>query len=371
MTRRVRLLTVNSTLHMGGAERVAAALAQYVDRAQFESLACYLKQPGLIAEQMLRDGVDLVPVPGLTIGTDYLSFRRLRRLIVARGIDVIHTHDTHGLIDGALCRLTLPRLRHVHTFHFGNYPHRGRLDRIVERLLWRVPDALVSVGHAQAATLRDMYGIPAKRLRVLWNGVGDPGDLVPVTTPPATPTIVSVSTLTAQKGLEHLLDAAKLLRDGGENFRLEILGGGPLRDSLLARTRAHGLEDHVSFRGWVPQASTHALPTADIFVQSSLWEAMSVVVLEAMAAGKAMVVTRVGENPHVVNEDNGLLVPPGDAPALASALRRLLRDATLRARLGAAARAHYLRNFTTRHMTAGYEALYLGLAQRTGATVLP
>jgi glycosyltransferase involved in cell wall biosynthesis len=375
MTRRVRLLTVNSTLHIGGAEQVAAALAQHVDRAHFESLACYLKQPGLIGEQMLRGGVELVPVPGLTKGTDYLSFRRLRRLIVARGIDVIHTHDAHGLVDGSLCRLTLPRLRHVHTFHFGNYPHRGRRDRTIERLLWRVPDVLVAVGHAQAASLQAMYGIPADRLRVVWNGVADPTQGVATRArdearDASPPVISSVSVLSAQKGLEHLVDAAKLLRDGGDNFRLEIVGDGPLREALEARARGLGLAGTVLFRGWVPQASAQVLPAADIFVQSSRWEAMSVVVLEAMAAGAPVVVTRVGENPHVVDgENNGLLVPPGDADALAGALRRLLRDPGLRTRLGAAARAHYLANFTTRHMIAGYEALYRGHAQPATAPV--
>jgi glycosyltransferase involved in cell wall biosynthesis len=227
------------------------------------------------------------------------------------------------------------------------------------------------VGHAQAAALRAMYGIPAARLRVLWNGVDDALRAAPAS--PAggasPPVILSVSTVTAQKGLEHLIDAARMLRDGGDNFRLEIVGDGPLRASLEARSHAHALEGNVLFRGWVPQASAHALPTADIFVQSSLWEAMSVVVLEAMAAGKPMVVTRVGENPHVLDgENNGLLVPPGDPGALAEALRRLLRDAQLRARLGAAARAHYLANFTTRHMIAAYQSLYRELAQPAAAT---
>ena len=373
MPRRVRLLTVNSTLHIGGAEQVAAALAEHVDRARFESTACYLKQPGLIGEQMLRAGVDLVPVPGITGRTDYLSFRKLRRLIASRGIDVIHTHDPHGLIDGALCRLTLPRLRHVHTFHFGNYPQRGRRDAFIERALWRVPDALVAVGQHQAASLRAMYGIPAGRLRVLWNGVEDPTHGAAVRAPAGVtsaapagttpPVIASVSTLTAQKGLEHLVDAAGLLRDSGESFRLEIAGNGPLRESLEARARAQGLGDTVRFLGWVPQASAQLLPAVDIFVQSSLWEAMSVVVLEAMAAGKPLVVTEVGENPHVVrNGYSGLIVPPGNPRALADALRQLLRDAGMRARLGATARASYQQSFTSRHMITGYETLYARLA---------
>jgi glycosyltransferase involved in cell wall biosynthesis len=370
-TERPRILIVASTLHIGGAEQVAACLASGLDRTRFDVTACYLKAPGTIAEQMLRANVDLVPIPGLIAGKrDYLTFRKLRRLIKARRIQVIHTHDIHGLIDGALCRLTTPGLKHVHTWHFGNYPHRSRRHKMIEGTLWRVPDALIAVGHHQASTIRDLYRIPESRMRVVWNGVEDPllsqraaqplegirdaGDDVPV--------IASISTLIRQKGLEHLLDAAALLRNSGERFRLLIAGHGVLREPLEARARELDLGESVRFLGWVAQAADRILPRCDIFVQSSLWEAMSVVVLEAMAAGKPMVVTRVGENPHVVvDEGTGLTVPAGDAAALAAQLRRLLREPALRARLGAAARRRYHDAFTLRHMIDAHEALYSGL----------
>ena len=113
-------------------------------------------------------------------------------------------------------------------------------------------------------------------------------------------------------------------------------------DVLQALVRDLGLAEHVRLLGWVPQASDCVLPSCDIFVQSSLWEAMSIVVLEAMAAGKAMVVTRVGENPSVVVEgETGITVPPADPEAMAIALRRLLKDQALRQRLGHAARERY------------------------------
>ena len=175
--------------------------------------------------------------------------------------------------------------------------------------------------------------------------------------------IGSISTLIPQKGLEFLLRAAALLRDSGERFVLLLAGGGVLQDSLRAQAQDLGLGEHVRFLGWVPQASDRVLPACDIFVQSSLWEAMSIVVLEAMAAGKPMVVTRVGENPHVVIDgETGLTVPPANPEAMASALRRLLRDKDLRQRLGHAARQRYEAMFTTQHMITAYEDLYRELA---------
>jgi glycosyltransferase involved in cell wall biosynthesis len=91
---------------------------------------------------------------------------------------------------------------------------------------------------------------------------------------------------------------------------------------------------------------------------------MSVVVLEAMAAAKPMVVTTVGENPHVVQpEQSGLTVPPGNPEALAQALRRLLRDPGFCDRLSRGARARYEESFTTQHMVRAHEALYRELVE--------
>jgi glycosyltransferase involved in cell wall biosynthesis len=365
---RTRVLMVNSTLHIGGAEQVAATLSALIDPRAFELNACYLKEPGLVAEQMLRAGVRVAPVPGLVAGRrDYFTSLKLRKLIKQQRAQVIHTHDIHGLIDGAICRLVTPGLRHVHTFHFGNYPHRKSQHKRIESSLWRVPDALIAVGHVQAESIRAFYGIPEKRLRILWNGVDDPfragapSEFANLKQP-GIPLIGSISTLIEQKGLEHLLEAAAILRNSGESFRLVIAGHGVLKESLHAKARTLGLDDHVKFLGWVSEASRKLIPVCDIFVQSSLWEAMSVVVLEAMAAGKPMTVTTVGENPHVVLDGKtGLTVPPADARALAESLRRLLRDSTLRETLGLAARRRYEEHFTTQHMVRAHEALYTEL----------
>ena len=377
MGHKIPLLIVNSTLHIGGAEQVAACLAGGLDRECFDIAACYLKEPGLVADQMVRGGIDLLQLPGFGPGRrDYLTSLKLRRLVQSRGVRLIHTHDIHGMIDGSICRLLSPSLRFVHTYHFGNYPHRWKRHKLIESALWRIPDAIVAVGHAQAASIRECYGIPEDRLRVIWNGVDDPtlrdqSERLSEIAPPDVPVIASVSTLIPQKGLEFLLRAAALLRGSGDRFMLLIAGDGGLRDDLHALAGQLGLNDCVRFLGWVPQASDRVLPACDIFVQSSRWEAMSVVVLEAMAAGKPMVVTQVGENPHVVVDgETGLTVPPGDPQALAIGLRTLLRDAGMRQRMGHAARRRYEARFTTRNMINTYESLYRELVGK-GASHRP
>ena len=363
---------VNSTLHIGGAEQVAACLVEHIDRSAFDVSACYLKEAGVVAEQMSRAGVLVEPIPGLKPGRrDYLTSLKLRKIVRHRQVEVIHTHDIHGLIDGAVCRLMARGLRHVHTFHYGNYPYRSPRLRFIEKALWRVPDVLVTVSHAQAEAICSLYRIPADRMRVIWNGVPDiaaarPGQTETLDIPLGVPVIASISTLIPQKGLEYLIDAAALLQQSGEKFLLLIVGGGPLYSSLMAQAARLQLREQIRFLNWVPQASSRILPLCDIFVQSSLWEAMSVVVLEAMAASKPMVVTSVGENPLVVVPgETGLVVPAGRPIALADGLRTLLRDAGLRERMGRAGRSRYQNLFTVQHMLSAYQDLYRELSMNS------
>jgi glycosyltransferase involved in cell wall biosynthesis len=115
----------------------------------------------------------------------------------------------------------------------------------------------------------------------------------------------------------------------------------------------------------VPSAAEVAVPTFDIFFQPSLWEAMSVAVLEAMAAGKPVVATRVGENPHIIDDGvDGMLANTGDIEGMAGALGRLIDSPDLRRRLGEAGAAKVARQFTVAHMSQGYEQMYLDVMGR-------
>jgi glycosyltransferase involved in cell wall biosynthesis len=289
-------------------------------------------------------------------------------------VQVVHTHDVHGLMDATICRRLMPSLRHVHTFHFGNYPARDKSSARSERVCWRSPDALVAVGQAQADAISALYGIPRERLRVIWNGVDDPVavvdcDLRARLNSGARPVILSVSTLIEQKGVGTLLEAAQILKSSGQDFRLVIAGHGHLRQTLEEQAAALGLSRQVEFLGWVPDASRRILSACDVFVQSSLWEAMSIVVLEAMAAARPMVVTRVGENAHaVIDGVSGLLVPPADPQALAAGLAKLISRPALAAAFGAAARDRYLKYFTVEPMVSAYERLYSELAEARSRT---
>lgn len=363
---RPKVLIVNSTLHIGGAEEVMATLCRHIDKQRFDVAVCYLKEQGMVGERIAAEGTEVVGIERSTrFKTDYFTALGLRRLLRSRGIRLVHTHDAHSLADTTLCRLSTPGIRSMHTFHYGHYPHRENPIRTMESLCWRFASRLVAVSSVQRDNIMRLYGIPERRIDVVWNGV----DRLPSSATPdfikryreqGRTVIGSINTLIPQKGMFDLLEvAARLKQQGRHGHVFLVAGDGHLRSPLEERRRALGLEDEVVFLGWVQGAAGVMMDHIDIFYQPSLWEAMSIVLLEAMAAGRAIVTTRVGETPLVVEpESSALLVDPGDIAAMADALGRLLESSDLRAALGNAAAARYVAHFTARSMAERYMALY-------------
>lgn len=362
------LMLVNGSLFGGGAEHVMATLARHLRGMGYRITIAVIHRGGEVKTELEHEGFEVLTE--LAAGT-YGTSTRLKALVDARSVDIVHSHDVRSLVDAGLCRLR-SRVAHVHTFHFGNYPHLPSKHLWLEGVFARVPDQLIAVGDVQRETIIKTLHLRGSRIHTVWNGVdrhtgGTPG----VSTTPAAddvPLVGSMSTLGPQKGVPTLLDAAALLRERGVAFRLLIVGEGDMRPQLEAQTARLGLQDCVTFAGWRPDAATALLPTFDIFVQSSYWEAMSVVILEAMAAGKPIVATTVGENPLVLADNRtALLVPPRDAEALATGLATAIRDAALRRRLGTAAQNEYVQTLTGSAMAKRYDAVYRStLARRVG-----
>lgn len=361
--RKINLLIASEGLGIGGAEVVIQRLAQTLDRRRFNITLCCLKVRGSIGEQLMREGLEVAVLCDPDAKrVNYFTFVRLLKLIRAKRIDVVHTHTTDALADAALCKLLVPRLKLIHTFHFGNYPHRRKRELWMERLFSRIATRLLAVGEVQRQQLKAVFRFRDRAVGRVWNGVTFSAPAGSADAPAqAKPEVLigTIATLTEQKGLFDFLAVARQLRDERSNVRFMIVGEGALRARLEARRHELGLDDTVSFSGWVQDAAKVALPTFDIFFQPSLWEAMSIALLEAMAAGRAIVTTRVGENPHVVEDGaDGLIVEPKDVDGMVTALRRLVDDAELRARLGTAAARKAKRQFTVEHMTRAYEEIY-------------
>jgi glycosyltransferase involved in cell wall biosynthesis len=373
---RPRILLLNSTLGIGGAENVTAALCRGIDREKFDVVVGHLKWRGAIGDELAEEGFKVVSLEADTRGKpDYLSALRLRHFLADEGVDLVHSNDLHAMIDAAICRMSLRNLRQVSTFHFGNYPHGSRRYHLAEKYLSRVPDRLVAVGQVQRQRLLDTYRFKEGRLGLVRNGVPDvcahaSDGLKSRIRADGKVVIGSVSTLIEQKGITYLLNVADRLKRQSHPFKLVIVGEGHLRPSLEAMAEALGLSADVEFYGWVDNAPQRVLPWIDVFVQTSLWEAMSMVVLEAMSCGLPIVATTVGENPYVIRDgENGFLASPKDVDRIAERLGQLIQSPQLRRQLGQQARSDWEKHYTAGRMCQEYEALYMEVLSEGRAPV--
>jgi glycosyltransferase involved in cell wall biosynthesis len=164
------------------------------------------------------------------------------------------------------------------------------------------------------------------------------------------------------KGVFELVAAVAALADAFPAIRLVIGGSGDLAH-VRRYAAALNIAERLETPGWLdPHQKARELARAQIFCLPSHAEGLPMAMLEAMAAGKAVVVTRVGAMPEAIEDRaNGMLVPPRDVPALAAALAALLSDDALRTRLGGQARATVVQRFSTEVALAKLAALYLDL----------
>jgi glycosyltransferase involved in cell wall biosynthesis len=284
-----------------------------------------------------------------------------------RRYDVIHVHWPMPL---ALLGWAAQRGRRaplVSTFYGAELRWvKGSLRALKWLVRWaaRRSDRVVAISTYTAAELREIADVPI--------------EVIPYTTslpepPPAPkavggpPTVLFVGRLVERKGVPYLIEAISLLRDA--SIRLVIVGDGPERPKLEAAARRLGIADRVEFRGKIPAAELQAAyARATAFVLPSVFDArgdtegLGVVALEAMNYGTPVVASRIGGIPDVVEDGvTGLLVPPGDAAALAAALRRLLDEPDLARKLGEAGRRRLREQFSWEAITARWEAVYRSL----------
>ncbi|MFN8558317.1 MAG: glycosyltransferase family 4 protein [Dehalococcoidia bacterium] len=301
---------------------------------------------------------------------------QLRRLLALarlyRGLrpDVVHLHTggaTGGLAVIAAARAVTSAVT-VITEHDVPATHPGLGQRLARFALDRCSHAVVAVSQRNAGLRRERLGAVGRRFASVLNGVPLPSTSVTeranhrrrtraaMDLDEQTPVIGSVVRLAEGKGLDDLLRAFALVRRE-HPCSLLLVGDGPLHDHLRALAKELNIEDAVRFAG--RQANPGAYMDAmDVFVLAVPAGSMSIALLEAMARGLPSVITFCGPEEAVIHEETGLGAPPNDPEALAPALRRLVTDSGLRARLGGAAADHVRRHFSVERVADDLLEIY-------------
>jgi glycosyltransferase involved in cell wall biosynthesis len=218
-------------------------------------------------------------------------------------------------------------------------------------------------------------GVPAEKIKTIANGIDvqafEHGQPLPALSVTGGKVVGTVARLDLQKGFEYLLRAVRELCNSFYGLKVVIVGEGPDRKAIEGMVQEYGLQSNVVLAG--QQSDMPGVYAAmDIFVLPSLNEGLPMTILEAMAASKPVVATRVGAIPKVINDgENGLLVDPRDTDGLRNAIASLLADPGKCRRMGEKAHEWVSRNYTSEAMALKYRQLYEGVLGRTELATVP
>ncbi len=361
-----RLLHVVDGLATGGLERFVCDLA-LSQHAAGQSVAVFsLNRTDGFRTELEAGGVEVIQGDKRG-GFDRALIRRLRAVVRARGIELVHTHNFVPNYYAALAMLGLSCAL-VNTCHnMGTRLAQRRLRWLFRLSLLRTA-RIATVGEAARTHLVGAGLLPAARTVALDNGIpvqrfarGEGAraaarELLGLALD--APVLGCVGRLVALKNHALLLGLLPQLRARFAGLQLVLIGDGPLRAELAQQVQTLGLGDCVHFAGDRSDVA-RLLCAFDVFVQPSRTEGLSIALLEASAAGCAIVASRVGGNPEIVAEgERGRLFESEDAAGLQAVLAELLADAGQRRRLGDAARAWAEREVGIERARERHAALY-------------
>ena len=304
-------------------------------------------------------GLERVAITRELSASDFNALRLVSRRIAAAAPDVVHGHGAKG---AALARLSwsAPNAIRVYTPHGGSLVYRpgtvaGGFYRALEWLLkWRTDLFLFESGYV-AGLFRDVIGRPPAMVRIVHNGVGA-AEFAPIAARADASDIVCLGELRPVKAFDVLIEARAMLNASGRRVSATIAGEGPLGDELKALAARAQVGDLVRFAGYRP--AREALAMGRMLVIPSRAESLPYAVLEAAAAGMPIVATRVGGIPEIFGAQEGHLVAPDNAGALAGAIAGAL-DAPAQSRDTADfIRARVRREFSLAAMVDGGLAAY-------------
>ncbi len=383
----LRVGQIIETLEMGGAENLVVRLANHLAVDGHDSNLIILSKPGPLSER-INPAVDVhyldfarasIRNPVAFAVSLRRGHKKLARVIGEKGIQVVQTHLPGANFLGLSLELSgvCPVLATIHNneeFRYGDTDLAllVRARKFAYSQLLKRGHGIIAVSDAvRTSFIRQLNCGPklADGISVVTNAVPLPEPLTQeekerlrhsLDVPPGVPFILAAGRLSEQKNFQDLISSADMVRQKGVNFHLIIGGEGELRFQLQQQIQDLGLTEQVKLPGMLGNLN-QVMQAADLFVMSSLWEGLPLVLLEAMAAGLPTVAFKIpGIDEVIENRVEGLKIPVGDVEKLAGGLVELATSENCRLRMGAAAAETIRRRFHFKTMIDQLVDLYSG-----------
>jgi len=313
---------------MHGVKRLFAWMIPRFDHSRYNVSLISLRKKDLSADTLEEFGIDVTYLARHKF--DPATFPALLKVLREKQADIVHLHGYGATTFGRMCawRMRIPAILHEHANH-GDTPW---FQKIADRLLAPHTDIAIAVSASTGEFTTRARLMPAERTKVVYLGApldefarprsADEvaGARAAMGIAPGTTAIGTITRLMPSKGNQFLIEAAPKILAKHPDVRLFIVGEGELQAPLQAQAQALGLGNRLVFSGFMRDVAA-ALSALDIVVFPSLWEGTPLTVFEALAMGKPIVATDAdGLLDVLTDRRDALIVPKGDASALADAI---------------------------------------------------
>ncbi len=374
---KIKLAHVVGRLSMGGLELEVIKLLNRLDQSRYQAAIIATEDITPTARALVSDEIELVAL-NKAAGMQWRVIAQIAAFCRSRSIDILHSHNwatfLYGVLGGARARV--PNLIHGEQGRETHDYQPSFKQRLACQMLATRCAYLTAVSDDIIPVLTSSWKVPARKIVKLPIGIalhefdfhadrcaakrklGLPENAFVLGT--------IIGNFRPVKDLPTMLRAFQIVRQKFSHARLVIVGGGNLP---LARQQAEacGVLSEALFLGERNDIA-QVLSACEVYLNSSLYEGMSNAILEAMAAGAAVVATRVGGTPTIVHDAaTGLLAPPSASADFAEAIQRLIEDQTLRSHIKHAARAYVEQHHSHAHYVQAHEKIYAACCARQHA----
>ncbi len=372
--RPVNVMHIIEDLENGGAERVLVTLVSGLDPQRFRPVVCCLAKKGRMAAELEARGISVTPL-NKRPKIDLAMLLRLRQMMRAQKIAIVHTHVFTANLWGRLAAL-LAGVPVLITHEHSTFTVENRFRRGIEAVLMRRTHKMIAVSENLRSRLVSEGGFAPGAVLTIHNGLRLHESAwraarreqlrQELGLKKFAHVIGTVGRFEPRKNYPLLMAAMQMVLQRHPNTALLMIGAGPEEEKLRQQARNAGMNEQVIFTGYRSDIAD-LLGVMSTFCLSSTTEGISMAILEALLAGVPVVATQVGGNPEIIPDRTfGILVPSGDATALAEALNETLsnRDDALKAALRGQARVREL--FSEEHMIRRIEKLYADCLKEVG-----
>lgn len=361
--KKIKVLHVCDALDKGGLEEVIYNLVKNTNDEEFEAGVAYFRG-GVVADRLKEKGFSCKEINETSKLT---RINELKNYIKSEKIDIVQAHFCfHGILAAKLAGVRVIETTH-NTYHFFENPW----GRTKYSFYLNLVDSIVSVSKTvENFNLANFKVKDTKKYTVIRNSI-DSERIIPSERskaelkqkfglPENSFVISTLSRLDVQKGLEYFIEAAKQLNQKYDHLVYLIPGEGSEQYSESLRKKAEGLSN-IRFIGHVSKVN-ELFKVMDVYAMSSLWEGAPLTLLEAMAYGKAVVVTNVGNTAEVIQDGvNGFIVEKKDVDSFVERLSRFINQPEKRAELENKAQKDFTEKFSNQIMISHYKKLYKSL----------